>query len=209
MHLLSSRALASRSLVPASATLIIAAAFFAACSSSSSPAASDGGSSSGGDGGACQVYEPPTGFDAEAPTVSFSKDVMPIFTASCAFPSCHGSTQVPAGGMYLGANAGTTYANLVNTAALDYPQMDRVKPGDPASSYLLHRIDNDACTLPGCTTVACAELMPQGNSTTLPQDNLLTIRGWIAQGAINDSPAAEGGAEDAGGSGGGADASGD
>jgi hypothetical protein len=90
--------------------------------------------------------------------------------------------------MYLGTDAAKTYANIVSVTSTEYPSMVRVKPGDTANSYLLHRIDNDACTLSGCTSTACAELMPQGNSTTLPEAQLLTIRGWIAQGAVSDVP---------------------
>ena len=40
----------------------------------------------------CEDYSPPASFDAKTPTVSFAKDVTPIFANSCAFTSCHGST---------------------------------------------------------------------------------------------------------------------
>ena len=65
--------------------------------------------------------------------------------------------------------------------------MPRIKAGDPANSYLLHRIDGDACTLAGCTSAACSELMPQGGPRS-PRPKRLTIRGWIAQGALSDVP---------------------
>jgi hypothetical protein len=159
---------------------------FAACNSTSTPAA---------DAGACSAFVPPASFSPTSPAVSFTNDVFPIFETSCAFPSCHGSSSNPQGGMYLGGDEGHVYANLVNEAATEYPSMVRVKPGDTANSFLLHRIDDDACTLPGCTSVACAELMPQ-YGPMLPEAQLLTVRGWIAQGALSDIPDA--GTEDAG-----------
>jgi hypothetical protein len=126
--------------------------------------------------------------------VSFTKDVLPIFEGGCAFSSCHGNASAPQGGMYIGPNAAETYANLVNTTSTEYPSMVRIKPGDVANSFLLHRIDDDACTLSGCTSVACSELMPQGGPA-LGQADLLTIRGWIAQGAPSDVVTSGGGGD--------------
>jgi hypothetical protein len=132
--------------------------------------------------------------------VSFATDVMPILEQSCGFASCHGSPSAPQAGMYLGTDGHRTYSNIVGVAATNY-SMKRVTPSDAQNSYLLHRIDNDACTLPGCTSTACAELMPQGNPSTLPDAQLDTIRGWIVQGAKNDLPATSdaGSTTDAGG----------
>src|SRR4051794_24779997 len=39
----------------------------------------------------CRDYSPPATFDAQQPVMTFSKDVMPIFSQSCTFTSCHGS----------------------------------------------------------------------------------------------------------------------
>jgi hypothetical protein len=181
-------------LLPLALLSIGGSGLFAACSSS--PAApgtsNDGG---GSDGAACSAFVPPASFSPTSPTVSFTNDVFPIFETSCAFSSCHGSSSNPAAGMFLGADEGQVYANIVKVAATEYPSMVRVAPGDPANSYLLHRIDGDACTLPGCTSAACAESMPQ-YSPLLPEAQLLAIRGWIAQGALSDIPDA--GAIDAG-----------
>jgi hypothetical protein len=158
---------------------------------------SGGGSSSGGspgDGSTCQPYVPPSSFHPSSPQISFSTEVMPIFRSSCGLASCHGSVTSPQAGIYLGnttlagsaSDDSQVYANLIDVASADYPSMERVKPGDLANSYLLHRIDNDACTLPNCTTTACAELMPQG-SPQLGISDLNTVRAWIAQGALNDN----------------------
>jgi hypothetical protein len=117
--------------------------------------------------------------------VSFSTDVLTIFATSCAIPSCHGSATASQGGLYLGSNPGEVYANLVGVASTEYPSMDRVKPGDPTNSFLLRRIDGDSCSLAGCTSSACVELMPQGGPS-LAEAALLTVRAWIAQGAVSD-----------------------
>jgi hypothetical protein len=116
------------------------------------------------------------GTNASPPTYSFTTGVMPIFQTSCAFSGCHGSMGAPAAGMDLGADAAQVYANIVNVTSTEYPAMVRIKPGDPANSYLLHRIDDDANTLPGCTSVACTELMPQ-DGLPLAATDLATIRG--------------------------------
>lgn len=166
---------------------LAAAASIAACSSPNDGAGS--GATEGGDpdGATCVAYVPPSDFSPNVPLVRFSVDVFPVFTASCAFASCHGSTTAPQGGLFLGPDPARAYANLVGVASSELPAMLRVKAGDPASSYLLYRLDGDACTLAGCTTVACYELMPQ-TSPAIAETKRLAIRGWIAQGALSDLP---------------------
>ena len=153
--------------------------------SPSAPAAPDAGAP---DGSACLPFVPPASFNPAAPVVSFTNDVLPIFRGSCSLSSsCHNSTNTSPGGIYLGTQAGIVYANLVGVASTELPTAVRVKPGDPAASFLLHRIDGDACSLAGCTTTACSELMPQGGPP-LEEAKRLTIRAWIAQGAQSDLP---------------------
>jgi hypothetical protein len=142
--------------------------------------------------GGCQAYVPPSDFSPASPTVTFTADVMPIVTRSCAFASCHGSESGPTGGMYLGANEEATYENIVNVPSNDVPAMVRVKPGDPASSFLQHKIDGDACVVATCSGT-CAELMPQGQDLMAVTDRL-TVRAWIAQGALSDIPGSDAGA---------------
>lgn len=134
--------------------------------------------------------------------MSFTNDVLPIFGASCSLSSsCHNSTDTSPGGIYLGTQGALVYSNLVNVTSIELPTMVRIKPGDPAASYLLHRIDGDACTLAECTDAVCNELMPQGGPA-LDESKRLTIRAWIAQGALSDLPDAglAGDAGDAGSS---------
>lgn len=172
---------------PPLSALPAALALAAGCGSSSSTAPSDAGSDGSAlDGSLCQSFSPPPSFNPAAPVVSFTNDVLPIFQASCSLSSsCHNSTSTSPDGIYLGARGAAVYANLVGVPATELPSMVRVKPGDPEGSFLLRRIDGDACALAGCTATSCTEIMPQGGPA-LESARLLTIRAWIAQGALSD-----------------------
>ena len=168
----------SRRLLPLGALALAVCGLLPACSNDNAGGVEDAST--------CPApYVPPASFDPSSPTVSFTASVFPIVSTSCAFSSCHGSLGAPPGGLYLGGDPASVYDDIVNVASTEYPSMVRVKPGDPANSYLLHRIDGDACNLSGCTSTACAELMPQGGPQ-LPQAELLSVRAWIAQGALSD-----------------------
>jgi hypothetical protein len=148
----------------------------------------------------CEAYVPPSTFDAATYPASFTNDVMPLVERSCAFTSCHGALGAPTGGMYLGSELSTTYANLVGVPSTIDPSVLRVKAGDPANSFLQHKIDGDACTLAGCSGTVCAESMPEGSDLMAINDRL-TFRAWIAQGALADFTleTTDAGAQDAGG----------
>jgi hypothetical protein len=64
-----------------------------------------------------------------------------------------------------------------------------VKPGDPAASYLMHKMDGDTCLFQTqCTSTpvgACGDPMPQGNCV-LDGATRDTVRAWISQGAQNN-----------------------
>jgi hypothetical protein len=113
------------------------------------------------------------GNDAAQPSggseeVSFSADVQPIFSASCAISDCH-SGEFPAADMNL--SAGQSHAALVNVPALQRPDLERVLAGEPDSSYLYHRL----------TAAQGATVMPPGSP--LPAGQIATIRQWIEEGA--------------------------
>jgi hypothetical protein len=164
----------------------LVASSLAACSST------DAAPSLTPESGACEAYVPPSTFDATSPAVPFSQGatadsptVMKVILQSCAFSSCHGSIAGPTGGMYLGPDLSMTYLNIVGVASNDEPSMVRVKASDPADSFLQHKIDGDSCTLSGCTSDDCTELMPYGQDLLAVNDRL-TFRAWIAQGAQAD-----------------------
>jgi len=139
----------------------------------------------------CALYTPPSTFDPVQPVVSFSNDVLPIFGRACAFDSCHGGSP-PEGNLFLGKDATRVYANLVSVPTKIFPALMRIAPGDAAQSFLLRKLDDDACTIAGCTG-ACAESMPQALDL-LPEADRLVIRAWVMQGATSDVADAAAGA---------------
>ena len=73
----------------------------------------------------------------EAPGVSFSRQIQPIFTSKCA--QCH-----PVSYPYLDLRPGRSYDELVRVPAATRPAFERVLPGRPELSYLLtHPPDPD------------------------------------------------------------------
>jgi hypothetical protein len=173
-----------------------------ACSNSSTP------SGSSPDGGTCTAYVSTA--DLTTPTVSFQTDVLPIFQQSCSVggPTCHGAPNetallrpfLGAVGVDGGADAETILSGIVGVASHEDPQMKIVTANDPSQSYLMHKVDDDQCTLAtDCASqqaaivaagnvayAGCGLLMPQTNTAPLDVSTRDTIRRWIAQGAANN-----------------------
>jgi hypothetical protein len=106
--------------------------------------------------------------------VSFSTDVQPIFSGSCATATfCHKGAS-PAKGLNL--ESGQAYANTVNVAATELGSMSRVKPGDLANSYLIHKINGTQGNVAGS-----GSQMPLGGSLTTSE--IQTITKWVQDGA--------------------------
>ena len=116
----------------------------------------------GGDGG---------GGDTGPPTLS--GDVQPILSNSCAFSGCHAGTS-PQQGMNL--SLGLTHSNTVNVPSNE-SGLDRIEPGQPNQSYLVHKIQGTQGTVGGS-----GAQMPFGG-TPLSQANIDIIRAWITDGA--------------------------
>jgi len=106
--------------------------------------------------------------------VSFSSQVQPIFTSSCALSGCHSGSN-PTGGQDL--SAGKAYNNIVSKASTEVPGYFRVKPFSSDSSYLYMKITGDS----RITGVR----MPNGGAP-LSQSNIQTIKNWIDEGAQNN-----------------------
>ena len=96
---------------------------------------------------------------------------------------CHGSS----GGLGGFANCGTAHAALVNVVSTELATMDRVEPGDPTNSWIMHKLDNTQGTFTGQCTTTCGSSMPFG-SGLLPLSTRDAIRTWITNGAVNDCP---------------------
>lgn len=103
----------------------------------------------------------------------FSRDVLPILTASCGVAGCH----VPGGSGPMPLQAANAYANLVNVRMV-HPSCSsdmRVLPGNAASSGIIKKLEGSTC----------GSRMPLGGSS-LPTSQIDVIRIWINQGARNN-----------------------
>jgi hypothetical protein len=105
-----------------------------------------------------------------APTVSFSKDITTRIFRAYGCNGCHGGS----GGLTLGAQA---FANLVNKPSVGRPNFVRVKPGDPANSYVFMKVT-------GASGIVGSR-MPLGGAPMKPADVEL-LRQWILAGAPNN-----------------------
>jgi mono/diheme cytochrome c family protein len=106
--------------------------------------------------------------------VSLSSQVQTIFDAHCV--QCHDSGD-PIAGQNLEPDA--AYFSLVHAASTEVPRLRRVDPGNPAGSYLLHKISGTQAQVGGK-----GDRMPIGGRLT--DAEIQTIRDWIAQGALNN-----------------------
>jgi mono/diheme cytochrome c family protein len=105
---------------------------------------------------------------------TFSNIRTQVFQVWCG--ACHTSAgRAPEAGLSLDAAA--AYQSLVNVASNGKPGAVRVVPGDPASSYLIHKLE-------GRSDIA-GERMPLGGPF-LAQSDIDVIRTWISQGAANN-----------------------
>lgn len=109
--------------------------------------------------------------------VCFARDVQPIFSANCALSGCHAGT-TPQQGQNL--SEGLAYQNIVNVPANERPGMWRVRPSQPDSSYLVHKVQGTQGNVGGI-----GERMPLGQPA-LAQAQIDLIRAWIAAGAKNN-----------------------
>jgi mono/diheme cytochrome c family protein len=94
-----------------------------------------------------------------------------IFTPRCS--GCHtgGGGALPAS-MNL-SSAAATFAALVNVASIEAPALKRVTPGDPANSYVIHKLEG---------TQSAGSRMPLGGPF-LDQATIDSVKSWIQAGA--------------------------
>lgn len=92
-----------------------------------------------------------------------------VFTPICT--QCHAGAAAPLG---FSLEPAVSYANLVNTPSVEVPQLMRVLPGKPDSSYVVWKIEGR----PGIA----GGRMPLGLSP-LPATEIEAIRQWISDGA--------------------------
>jgi hypothetical protein len=95
-----------------------------------------------------------------------------IFTPICSV--CHAGATAPEG---LRLDAADSYNLLVGVPSTEVPSLDRVKPGDPADSYIIQKLQGHA---------AVGAQMPDGCPTTQPclsASTIAFIQQWITNGA--------------------------
>ena len=109
---------------------------------------------------------------AEPP--SFKRDVAPILKQRCA--PCHLTGEEP-GGMAL--HPGAAHRSLVGVAALGAP-MQRVKPGSPDESYIVHKLQGTHLDVGG------SGLRMPMDGAPLSEQQIELIRAWIKAGAADD-----------------------
>ncbi len=109
-------------------------------------------------------------------TADFQSIQNNVFTPICS--KCHIGASAPEG---LQLDAGHSYNLLVGVASVEQPNLQRVAPGAPDGSYMVHKIEG----VPGIT----GGQMPLGE-TPLPQATIDAIRQWITNGAPNAAVAA-------------------
>lgn len=109
--------------------------------------------------------------DNTAPAVTLTQLQSSIFTPRCA--SCHtgGGSSLPAS-MNLSSESATR-ASLVGVASVEVPSLQRVAPGDPDNSYLIHKLEG---------TQTSGARMPLGGPF-LDQATIDSVRAWIQAGA--------------------------
>jgi hypothetical protein len=91
--------------------------------------------------------------------------------------NCHNSNgRTPSGGLDL--TSGTSYSRLVNVVSGQRPPLNRVTPGDPENSYIVHKLEGRPSILGG--------RMPRGTGPFLTDGQMLVIRRWIELGAPNN-----------------------
>ncbi len=106
--------------------------------------------------------------------VSFTKEILPIFSTSCAV--CHKGSPGPAS---LVLETAVAYNNLVNVKSTESELM-RIAPGSPDKSYLLNKLLGTQAQAGGK-----GAQMPF-NASPLTQTQIDLLQKWISAGAPNN-----------------------
>lgn len=106
-------------------------------------------------------------------TPSFSANVAPIFEKRCATGGCHSLATRQAG---LALTPDAAYSALVGVQAALRPSLLRVRPSQPADSWLVAMIGADNSVRQGYSRMPLA-------TQPLTANQIATIVRWIEQGA--------------------------
>jgi hypothetical protein len=111
------------------------------------------------------------------PSATLSADVQPILSANCALSGCHAGPN-PQLGQDL--SAGRTFGSVVNVSSVEVPTLRRVRPFQPDSSYLVHKIQGTQASVGGS-----GGRMPLIGGP-LTENEVAVIRAWISAGALDN-----------------------
>jgi hypothetical protein len=108
---------------------------------------------------------------------SIQRDILQATDTSgrLACVNCHNGVNVFAPGNF---TAGNAYASLVGVTSVQKPSLRRVDPGNPESSYILHKLEGRSDIV--------GQRMPRGTGPFLTDGQILVIRRWIELGAPNN-----------------------
>ena len=115
--------------------------------------------------------EAPPSMHAKPGQISHAVDIQPIWDASCT-SGCH-----PGNDSMLSLEAEFAWKTMVGIPSVEIPLMDRVEPGEPDQSYLVHKIEDTHLDVGGMGFA-----MPSF-SDLLAEDDIQLVRDWIEQGA--------------------------
>ncbi len=88
-----------------------------------------------------------------------------VFDVNCAVSGCHDSASAAQG---LNLSSGHSLVSLFGVPSFQMPEMDLIEPGDPANSYLMHKLQGTGNGSP----------MPSGQPQ-LSQENIDAVSAWI------------------------------
>jgi len=112
-------------------------------------------------------------------TLSFSKDILPVFSTSCNSPGCHNSTD-----HQQGLNLSTWESTMLYGSTFG----SEIIPYNSRWSHLMQHINRvDTNISPFSEPHMPKALMPYSNGQPLPRNIIEKIAKWIDQGAKNDN----------------------
>ncbi len=114
--------------------------------------------------------------DVEVANPSFANDIQPIFVRRCAIGGCHSLNSARAD---LVLASGHAYDSIVNKPSFLNPALDRIEPGDAASSWLVIMIEDDD------DARLHYSRMPLGGQPLTP-NQIATIVNWVENGALRN-----------------------
>jgi hypothetical protein len=110
-------------------------------------------------------------------TVSFAADVEPLLNGTCSSSTCHGPNP-PAKPMRLAT--GQSYDAIVSVPSAELPSMNRITPGNPDQSYLIHKLQGTHQGVGGS-----GDRMPAGQAPLAPSV-IAMMRQWVSEGALRN-----------------------